>query len=281
MEGRHSSGDGGAARQVSSVGVCLLVCLPVTITMSGLLRGWCALLALAAAVWAASEGDGQCPPPPARDCSDLEDGAVSGVRLLVPGLRHPVPALCDDGWTVLQRRADITPRQDFFLGWQAYKWGFGQLDAEFWWGLEHLWRMTSLLDRRYELRIDLEDFENRTRYALYQDFSISPEEDGYRLTVSNYTGTATDSLSQQHSGMQFSTRDRDNDQRYGSCAEGARGAWWYRRCFTANLNGPYRAGDFSELGKSKAGQGITWNAWTGGQYSLKSVTMKVRPTKKL
>ena len=101
-----------------------------------------------------------------RDCSDLPADAPSGVHLLQPGLYRPVPAYCDqetDGgnWTVFQRRADVKPRRDFFLGWEAYKWGFGELDAEFWWGLEHLWLTTSLLDRRYELRIDMEDFPGR------------------------------------------------------------------------------------------------------------------------
>ncbi|KAF0299771.1 Microfibril-associated glycoprotein 4 [Amphibalanus amphitrite] len=129
---------------------------------------------------------------PARDCSDLPAGARSGVHLLRPGLRQPVPALCDQdtdggGWTVFQRRADIQPRQDFFLGWEAYKWGFGALDGEFWWGLEHLFHTTSLLDRRYELRIDMEDFDGEKRFALYQDFKISSEADGYRLHAANYS----------------------------------------------------------------------------------------------
>ena len=73
---------------------------------------------------------------PVRDCSDLPASAPSGIYLVQPGLRQPVPAYCDQetdggGWTVIQRRADITPRQDFNLGWSAYKHGFGQLDAEF------------------------------------------------------------------------------------------------------------------------------------------------------
>ncbi len=47
----------------------------------------------------------------------------------------------------------------------------------------------------YELRIDLEDFENSTAFAQYGVFgvglfSVDPEDDGYPLTIADYTGTA-------------------------------------------------------------------------------------------
>ena len=41
-----------------------------------------------------------------------------------------------------------------------------------------------------ELRMDMEDFENVTKFAVYQDFSISNGNDGYRLGIGAYTGTA-------------------------------------------------------------------------------------------
>lgn len=47
----------------------------------------------------------------------------------------------------------------------------------------------------YELRIDLEDFENSTAYAQYTTFgvglfSVDPDDDGYPLTVGDYSGNA-------------------------------------------------------------------------------------------
>lgn len=47
----------------------------------------------------------------------------------------------------------------------------------------------------YELRIDLEDFENGTAYAQYGTFgvglfSVDPDDDGYPLTVGDYSGNA-------------------------------------------------------------------------------------------
>lgn len=45
------------------------------------------------------------------------------------------------------------------------------------------------------MRIDLEDFENSTAFAQYGVFgvglfSVDPEDDGYPLTIADYTGTA-------------------------------------------------------------------------------------------
>ena len=221
-------------------------------------------------------------PRAARDCSDLPTGSKSGIYLLQPGLDRslpPVPAFCDQetdggGWTVFQRRADIHPRLDFFLDWAAYRAGFGELDMEFWWGLEHLFVTTSLRDRRYELRVDLEDFEGGRRHAVYQGFRVGPEQDGYRLQAANYSGTAGDSLS-EHVGMRFSTRDRDQDDYHINCANTRMGAWWYNRCYHSNLNGRPFTGEF------RRGQhGTTWRAWRGSLYSLKTVEMKFRPTMK-
>ncbi|KAF0302709.1 Ficolin-1 [Amphibalanus amphitrite] len=123
----------------------------------------------------------------ARDCSDLPYGSPSGVYTIHPDRLTPTSVYCDmddgEGWTVFQRRADITPRQDFYQDWEAYKWGSGILDGEFWWGLHHLWQLTSQLDRVYELRVDLWDWDEQTRYATYQKFTIASEADGYRLDL--------------------------------------------------------------------------------------------------
>ena len=42
----------------------------------------------------------------------------------------------------------------------------------------------------YELRVNLGDFEGNKRFAKYSHFRIGNEADGYRLTVSGYTGNA-------------------------------------------------------------------------------------------
>ena len=87
-----------------------------------------------------------------------------------------VPAYCDmeddgGGWTVIIRRNDIEPRENFYRDWDEYKWGFGNLEEEFYWGNEFIWMMTHL-ERRYQLRFWLEDWDGYTRYAVYDNFAI-------------------------------------------------------------------------------------------------------------
>ena len=42
----------------------------------------------------------------------------------------------------------------------------------------------------YILRVEWEDFKNRTRYAEYQSFRIGNAESKYRLDIDDYSGIA-------------------------------------------------------------------------------------------
>ncbi|XP_067431245.1 fibrinogen C domain-containing protein 1 [Thunnus thynnus] len=217
-----------------------------------------------------------------RDCSDVmgAGGSQDGVYSVFP--THDPDGFmvyCDmttdgGGWTVIQRREDGSV--NFFRGWEAYRDGFGKTTGEHWLGLQ---RMSSLTrSGGYELRIDMADFDNATAFAHYADFSVgrdsvNPEEDGYPLTVEQYSGTAGDSLL-KHSGMRFTTKDRDQDQSENNCAAYYQGAWWYRNCHTSNLNGQYLRG-----GHASYADGVEWSSWTGWQYSLRFTEMKIRPRK--
>ncbi|KAF3695232.1 Fibrinogen C domain-containing protein 1 [Channa argus] len=144
-------------------------------------------------------------------------------------------------------------------------------------GLQRIYSLTK--SGGYELRIDMADFDNTTAFAHYADFSVgrdsvNPEEDGYPLTVDQYSGSAGDSLL-KHSGMRFTTKDRDHDQSENNCAAYYQGAWWYRNCHTSNLNGQYLRG-----GHASYADGVEWSSWTGWQYSLRFTEMKIRPNPK-
>ncbi len=89
-------------------------------------------------------------------------------------------------WQVFQRRQDGSV--DFYLDFANYSQGFGNLEGEFWLGNDNLHRLTAQGD--YELRIDLSDFEDESRYAVYDSFSIADVSDNYRLAVGSYSGTA-------------------------------------------------------------------------------------------
>ena len=118
------------------------------------------------------------------------------------------------GWTVFQRRKDGSV--DFYRNWVDYEEGFGDLNGEFWLGLSKIHRLTQD-GTDYTLRVDLEDFENETRYAKYSTFNIGDNTTDYTITVGGYSGDAEDSLA-YHNGRKFTTKDRDNDQYFLNCA---------------------------------------------------------------
>ncbi|EHB00220.1 Fibrinogen C domain-containing protein 1, partial [Heterocephalus glaber] len=225
---------------------------------------------------------------PPRDCLDvlLSGQQDDGVYSVFP-THYPAgfQVYCDmrtdgGGWTVFQRREDGSV--NFFRGWDAYREGFGKLTGEHWLGLKRIHALTT--QAAYELHVDLEDFDNGTAFARYRSFgvglfSVDPEEDGYPLTVAEYSGTAGPHLDlprtrRKHSGMRFTTKDRDSDHSDNNCAAFYRGAWWYRNCHTSNLNGQYLRGAHASYA-----DGVEWSSWTGWQYSLKFAEMKIRPVR--
>ncbi|KAM9414377.1 microfibril-associated glycoprotein 4-like [Pholidichthys leucotaenia] len=170
---------------------------------------------------------------------------------------------------VFQRRMDGSV--NFYRPWSHYKGGFGNPATEYWLGLERLYHLT--LRERYELLVDMEDFAGNKAFARYSSFSIDPESEGYRLHVSGFTdGGAGDSVS-IHSGQKFSSFDKDQDTYSGNCARLHLGAFWYDACYHANPNGVYRWGADETI----YAVGVSWYSWKGVDYSLKSISMKIRP----
>jgi len=173
-----------------------------------------------------------------------------------------------DHWTVFQRRFDGSV--NFNRESSEYIEGFGEKSGEYWLGLKTLNRMTSV--GTWEMRIDLEDFDNNRRFARYSNFTVGVAP-YYRLGLGVYSGNAGDSLRYQE-GHSFSTSDRDQDEIDSTnCALNFLGGWWFANvsCFSANLNGKFH----TEQQTTRDWQGINWNAINNG-YSLKSVTMSFR-----
>ena len=76
----------------------------------------------------------------------------------------------------------------------------------------------------------------------YSSFSLGPEADKYRLSISGFSGDVGDAMAahpvlwRNVNGMPFTTPDQDNDLRpIGICFDGLSG-WWFRRCARAALN---------------------------------------------
>ncbi|XP_070188601.1 microfibril-associated glycoprotein 4-like [Littorina saxatilis] len=210
-----------------------------------------------------------------RDCVEAQPYMnESGVITIYPeGDNIGLQVYCDHdttcgGWLVFQRRQDGSV--DFYRDWNQYQQGFGSMNGEFWWGLDVLHMLTSRQEQ--ELRVDLMKWDGTKGYATYSNFSISDSSNNYRLNLGSFTGgNAGDSILHTHGGMQFTTRDRDNDRQSGyNCAEFYHGAWWYRSCFTSKLNGLYMTGS-----SDPQTQGIQWERFARTS-SLKFAEMKIR-----
>lgn len=183
------------------------------------------------------------------------------------------------GWTVFQRRQDGS--EDFFLNLNDYVAGFGDLNGEFWLGLEAIHRLAPTpLDRAVTtLRVDLRDSQGNPGNATFETFGVLNSDSQYQLNVARYSGgNAGDSLT-YHTGSRFFTRDYDvGHPAYGAnCVGQVRGSWWFVNTqdhnvchtFHSNLNGLY-----SPNGDLRTG--IQWTTFTGGFEALSFSEMKLR-----
>ncbi|XP_065434962.1 fibrinogen-like protein 1-like protein isoform X2 [Chrysemys picta bellii] len=194
-----------------------------------------------------------------KDCSNIPRDSPSGVQVIQPAGSPPRVVWCDmdtegKGWTVVQRNSyntEITWKES----WSTYKYGFGNVQQDYWLGNEYL----SLLTRQniYKVRFVVEDKSNNTRYAEYDIFSVEVEPSGYPLRLGRYSGDGEDYLTTYHSGlggihdnMKFSTSDKDQDQTSGNCAS-SYGGWWYDKCQNVLLN---RKGYIYWAGFCKSGE---------------------------
>ena len=74
----------------------------------------------------------------------------------------------------------------------------------------------------------------------YSSFSVGPEWDKYRLSVSGFSGDTDDALAApdnpatNNNGMRFSTDDQDNDMKTGGRCTSK--GWWFNNCSRSRLN---------------------------------------------
>ena len=126
-----------------------------------------------------------------KNCAEVyKSGAkISGVYKINSGDLGEFKVFCDQktaggGWTVFQKRRDGSV--DFFRAWDDYKRGFGNLNGEFWLGLDKIHRLT--VSGGYKLRVDLEDIHGKTAFAEYSSFSVTNETAKYQLNLGSYSG---------------------------------------------------------------------------------------------
>merc|ERR1719239_976059 len=228
---------------------------------------------------ASTTSDGQVSTTDSTNATDLLDSGVcapssnfsqSDSEVLSDGSHVVCDRQTDGGhWVVIQRRTSETV--DFYQGWDNYTEGFGDLQGNFWLGLETIHRLCN--KRPCQLRFDLTD--NNTHYfAQYADFRVASAQHNYRVNFGAESGTTTDGgkAFSWNNNMEFTTYDRDNDKsNVVNCAQSYQGGWWYNSCTYVNPNGGWGRNSYS---------GVGWNpitfSWINGRHSLSGVEMKVR-----
>ena len=137
-----------------------------------------------------------CLPVYYKNCAELYKAGkrTSGVYKIDPDGAGAFDVYCDQttaggGWTVFQKRLDGSV--NFYRGWNDYKKGFGNLNGEFWLGLDKIHRLTKT---KSKLRVDLEDFNGNTAYAEYSYFAITDERSKYKLSLGTYSGNCITNL---------------------------------------------------------------------------------------
>ncbi|XP_056299378.1 fibrinogen beta chain [Pseudoliparis swirei] len=255
-----------------------------------------------------------CPIPvvSGKECEDIyrRGGKDSQLYLIQPdAFAPPYKVFCDQttqngGWVVVQNRLDGSV--DFGRRWDEYRRGFGntaydvgkghcETAGEHWLGNERMSQLTKMGPT--EVLIEMEDWTGAKVHAQYRQFTVMADSANYQLAVNGYSGNAGNGLLEGsselfgvnrtmtvHNGMMFSTYDRDNDNwtpgdPSKQCAREDGGGWWYNRCHSANPNGRYYVGGAYTRHMAKHGtdDGMVWMNWKGSWYSLKAMSMKVRP----
>uniref|UniRef100_A0A3Q1GX54 Fibrinogen C-terminal domain-containing protein n=1 Tax=Acanthochromis polyacanthus TaxID=80966 RepID=A0A3Q1GX54_9TELE len=119
-------------------------------------------------------------------------------------------------------------------------------------------------------------YNNNKMFARYSSFSIESESSNYSKvegTITEQLLSVGDSLS-NHNGQKFSTFDNDQDSSGGwSCARQFLGGFWYNDCHKTNPNAVCRWGADGTI----YAVGVSWHQWKDHDYSLKTISMKIRP----
>ena len=140
------------------------------------------------------------------------------------------------GWTVIQRNTNNSMNWiSFSRSWVDYENGFGDLRADFWYGLKAIHAMTQT--GQWEMRTDFRYANNKTwTYFHYDHFSVGCASEEYPLSVGGYKGIVFKGLYDGHDEAKFSTYDNDNDKAHFTCAITSKCGWWYYACDAINPN---------------------------------------------
>ncbi|XP_007554982.1 angiopoietin-related protein 3-like [Poecilia formosa] len=219
------------------------------------------------------------------DCSELFDRGerANGTYAIKPNGSEPFMVFCDmsrgRGATVIQQRRDGS--MNFDQPWEKYENGFGELQGEFWLGLKKMYSLAS--QGNSVLRIQLEDWKQNRHFIEYRFYLEGPDSD-YAIQLEYLSGSLPNPLS-NHTGVVFSTKDRDNGRHWASrCSHPQSGGWWLSSCGDANLNGVAIKRRLNERysrvranGRSERRRGVQWRSGRKVSHSFAFTQISIHP----
>ena len=182
------------------------------------------------------------------------------------------------GWIVIQRRNASMGWVNFVRNWADYEKGFGDLDSEFWIGLETIYELTKQGPMQMQVSVWNES-NNAAITWNYLNFQVSGPDQYYALSNIARSGSGDGSYGAFYSGsssIRFSTYDRDYDSYGDSCAYVSQGGWWYYNCGYANPNGRHRPTNIR--GVDPLRQRLVWRTTASTTYNIYTNSeMRIRP----
>lgn len=218
----------------------------------------------------------------ARDCQDLfaRGQRASGVYTIQPENSEPFNVLCEmtseGGWTVIQKRYDGS--QNFNQLWESYKKGFGNLNGEFWLGLESIHTISK--QGQYVLQVEVSDWAEQQQQEARYRLQLDGEEKEFALHLEQESSSGNQEaiMTTGESGLPFSTADRDNDLAADvNCADLLSGGWWFSSCGESNLNGKYPRKPNTLRQQRHRRQRMFWTSTEGQNSSVKTTLLKIAP----
>ncbi|XP_044317549.1 fibrinogen-like protein 1 isoform X2 [Drosophila rhopaloa] len=178
------------------------------------------------------------------------------------GVFENIPS-AGSNWMVIQRRIDGNLLFNRF-DQSEYDNGFGDLKKEFWVGFEVLHQLTNM--GRFELYIQVVDFDDVTAYARYDHFVVGSKAEGYIIrSLGAYSGNAGDALKSL----------KNKKVGYWRCQNHTSFQWWYSDQMKCNLNGSYDSLEPRTVAKPGKFWWGNWKMAKSEKY-LKSCKMLIR-----
>jgi ficolin len=169
-----------------------------------------------------------------KSCFDLySSGQITDGIYTINPLYDPFQVYCDmrnEGWMIIAKRINTTPRLYFARKWHEYKDGFGDLKNSFWTSMDILNMIT--MSENYYLRIDFGTIKNPQYFIEFNLFKIHSENENYKIELGSIRKSNINLKIEPMNNVQFSTEDHDNDFiKNTNCAQIMSAGWWFTDCF--------------------------------------------------